>query len=86
MPMQAPDVSFTKFVDIFERAHVDKDFNVDVWVKGTSAMANATADALGKNTHSETTTITHAVEGIGSSSASESVSLATKNFDFHHNW
>jgi hypothetical protein len=35
------------------QAVVDKDFNIDVYVKGNSAMSNATADAIGYNTHTE---------------------------------
>ena len=79
------DVSFTKYVDIFDRVQVNKDINVDVWVKGNSAIGNATADAMGKNTHTETLTQTYTSEGHGSSSVSESLSASTKDFQMHWN-
>ena len=83
MAMQAPDVSFVKYVNIYDKVYIDKDINVDVYVKGNSAVSNATADALGYNSHTETLTQTTAVQGVGSSSVSESISLATKQYDFH---
>jgi hypothetical protein len=79
------DVSFTKYVDIFDRDQVNKDINVDVWVKGNSAIGNATADAMGKNTHTETLTQTYTSEGQGSSSVSESLSASSKDFQMHWN-
>ena len=77
-------ISFAKLVDILERVDVDKDFNVDVFVEGNSAMANAKgeADALGPDSHTETLalTTTMAVQGVGSASSSiaESISLADR--------
>jgi hypothetical protein len=79
------DVSFTKYVNIFDKVYVDKFIDVDVFVKGNSALANATADALGPNTHTETLTQTWAVQGEYSGSVSESLSAATRAFDFHWN-
>ena len=58
MTMQAPDVSFIKYVNIYDKVDINKDINVDVYVKGNSAISNATADAYGYNTHSETLTQT----------------------------
>lgn len=74
------DVSFSKYVSIFDRALINKDIDVRAYVDGNSAIANATADALGPNTHSETLTQTTAVQFVGSSSVSESVSAT----DFYH--
>jgi hypothetical protein len=72
---------FTKAVKIYESAHITKDIDVSAYVHGTTGMANATADALGTNTVSETLTETHAVQGYGSSAASESLS-ATSGFEY----
>ena len=90
MPMQAPDVSFTKYVNVFDKVYIDKDINIDVhvFVKGNSAISNATADAYGYNTHSETLTQTTSAQGDAthmgySGSVSESVSASTKAYDFH---
>ena len=43
-------ISFTKLVQILEEVKIDNDFNVDVFVEGNSALANAKgeADALGR--------------------------------------
>ncbi len=71
-----PTITFTKFVGILELVHINKDIDVRAHVDGNSAMANATADALGANSHAETTTQTTVVQGVGSSSSSESVSVA----------
>ena len=49
-----PDISFTKHVKILDIAQINKDFNVDVFVKGNSAIANATGEADGYNSHTET--------------------------------
>ncbi|HZB55294.1 MAG TPA: hypothetical protein VE527_16790 [Reyranella sp.] len=72
--MPAFDVSFLKYVNIFDQAYVNKDIDVRSYVDGNSAMANATADAVGPNTHTETLTQTTAVQYLGSSSVSESLS------------
>jgi hypothetical protein len=74
------DVSFFKYVSIFDRAVINKDIDVRAYVDGNSAIANATADALGPHTHSETLTQTTAVQYVGSSSVSESVSAT----DYYH--
>jgi hypothetical protein len=80
-------VYFNKYVNVRDNVEVTKDFDVRAFVKGTSAVADATADALGHNSSTETLTQTTAVEGVGSSSVSQSISLATKAaHDFHHNW
>jgi hypothetical protein len=39
--LEAFAISFAKLVQVLELVQVDKDFNVDVWVQGNSAMANA---------------------------------------------
>jgi hypothetical protein len=78
----ALDVSFLKFVAVSEHVDVDKSFDIRAYVSGNSAMANATADAMGPNSHSETLTQTTAVQGVGSSSVSESLS-ATNGAHFH---
>lgn len=75
------DVSFTKYTSIFDAALIDKNIDVRAFVVGNSAIANATADALGPNSHTETLTQTTAVQNLGSSSVSESVS-ATNGFHF----
>ena len=67
-------VDFSKLVSINETAHITKLIDVRAFVVGNSAIANATADALGANSTSETLTQTTAVQGVGSSSVSESVS------------
>jgi len=82
-------ISFAKLVQVMEDVKIDKAINIDVWVQGNSALANAKgeADALGDNSHTETLalTTTATAEGVGSSSSSiaESVSAATKDFSFH---
>jgi hypothetical protein len=76
------DVSFLKYVNVHENVDVDKSFDIRAYVSGNSAMANATADAIGPNSHSETLTQTTAVQGVGSSSVSESVS-ATNGAHYH---
>jgi len=68
------DVSFLKAVNIQENVDIDKSIDVRAFVVGNSALANATADALGPNSTSETLTQTTAVQGVGSSSVSESLS------------
>jgi hypothetical protein len=84
MALEAFAISFEKLVQILEQVKVDKDFNVDVFVEGNSAMANAKgeADALGPDSATQTLalTTTTAVQGVGSSSSSiaESLSLADK--------
>ena len=89
MTTQAPDVSFIKYVNIYDKVDINKDIDVNVYVKGNSAISNATADAYGYNTHSETLTQTTSAQGDAthmgySGSVSESVSASTpKAFDFH---
>jgi hypothetical protein len=87
--LEAFAISFQKLVQILDQVRIDKDINVDVFVKGNSALADAKAesDALGPNSHTETLalTTTTAVQGVGSSSSSiaESVAAATRAWDFH---
>jgi len=76
------DVSFTKLVNIAELTQVVKQIDASAWVHGNSAMANATADALGANSVTETLTQTTVANGVGSSSVSESLS-ATSGFHWH---
>jgi hypothetical protein len=68
------DVSFLKNVNIREYVDIDKSIDVRAFVFGNSAMANSTADAYGSNSHTETLTQTTVLQGVGSSSVSESVS------------
>jgi hypothetical protein len=75
-------LDFTKLVDIYEKAQIDKSIDVQAYVHGNTGMANATADAFGPNTISETLTETHAFQGHGSSAASESLS-ATNGYEYH---
>ncbi len=75
-------VDFSKLVNIAELTQVVKMIDVNAFVHGNTAMANATADALGTNTVSETLTQTTVAQGIGSSSASESLS-ATSGYHWH---
>jgi hypothetical protein len=79
--MAASSIDFFKVAETFDFAQVQKSIDVRAFVVGNSAIANATADAIGPNSHSETLTQTLAVEHVGSSSASESVS-ATNGFHF----
>ena len=87
--LEAFAISFAKLVQVLERVDIQKEINVDVWVQGNSAIANAKgeADALGPNSHTETLglTTTTAVQGVGSASSSiaESVSAATKDVAWH---
>ena len=76
------DVSFLQVVNVQENVDIDKSINVRAYVHGNSAIANATADAIGYNSHSETLTQTTSVQGFGSSSVSESLSASTGSF-FH---
>ena len=69
-------------MNVNENVDIDKSIDVSAFVHGNSAIANATADALGYNSHSETLTQTTSVERVGSSSVSESVSASTGSF-FH---
>jgi hypothetical protein len=74
--MAASSILFAKFVNINDTVNVDKEIDVDSFVRFNSAMSTATADALGAWTHTETLTQTAAVQGVGSMSASESLSAA----------
>ena len=74
--MAASSIDFTKAVTIAETADVSKMFTTLSFALFNSALANSTADAVGAWTHTETLTQTAAVEGVGSASASESLSQA----------
>jgi hypothetical protein len=82
-------IQFAKLVQVLERVDIQKEINVDVWVQGNSAIGEAKgeADALGPNSHTETLALTQTftAQGVGSSSSSiaESVSAATKGWDWH---
>jgi len=80
----AASLDFSKFVSIQETADITKAVAVHANIFGQVALADATADALGPNTTSQTLTETHAVWGVGTSAASESLS-ATNGF-FYHIW
>ena len=58
--LEAFAISFAKLVQIMETVKIDKDFDIDVFVQGNSAIANAKgeADALGDNSHTETLALT----------------------------
>src|SRR5262245_65402241 len=79
--LEAFAIEFLKEVDIQQNVDVQKEFDIDVAVQNTSAMADvkAEATALGANTHTQTLglTSTTAIEGVGSSSSyiGESISL-----------
>ena len=76
-------LDFTKVVDITDTVNIDKSIFTESFALFNSAIGNATADALGVWTHTETLTQTLAVQGVGSSSASESLSQANPvNFSF----
>jgi hypothetical protein len=68
--------TFTKLVSIAESAQISKAIAVEAVALGNSALGTATADAIGAFSHTETLTQTTAVQGVGSSSASESLSVA----------
>ena len=82
-------ISFAKLVQILEQVDIQKQIDVNVFVQGNSALANAKgeADALGPNSHTETLalTTTNTVQGVGSASSSiaEFVSAATKDWAWH---
>jgi len=91
MALEAFAISFEKLVAIREQVDIHKTIDVDVWVQGNSALADAKAeaDALGPNSVTQTLalTTTMAVQGVGSSSSSiaESVSAATRDAAWHWN-
>jgi hypothetical protein len=92
--LEAFAISFAKLVQVLERVDIHKNIDVDVFVQGNSALANAKGesnavdvDGSPGNTHTETLalTTTAVVQGVGSSSSSiaESVAAATRAWDFH---
>jgi hypothetical protein len=89
MALEAFAIQFEKLVAIREQVDIQKEFDIDVFVKGNSALADAKAEsaALGPNTHTETLalTTTTAVQGVASASSSiaESVALATRDAAWH---
>lgn len=74
------NVTFGKIVNIQELLNVHKTITANVDVVGNSAVANATADALGHNTTTETLTQTTVAQGLGSSSVSESLSATSGSY------
>jgi hypothetical protein len=81
--MAASFIEFTKAVNITDTVDIDKDIFTESFALFNSALGTATADALGAWTHTETLTQTAAVQGVGSMSASESLSQANPvNFAF----
>ncbi|MDI4238791.1 hypothetical protein AAFX91_37590 [Bradyrhizobium sp. 31Argb] len=81
--MAASFLDFTKAVHIADTVDIDKSIFTESFALFNSALGNATADAMGAWTHTETLTQTLAVQGMGSSSASESVSQANPvDFNF----
>jgi hypothetical protein len=85
-------ISFAKLVQVVELVDIQKQIDVDVFVQGNSAIADAKGEAaaLGPNSHTETLglTSTTAVQGVGSSSSSiaESLSLATRDAKADWHW
>jgi hypothetical protein len=69
-------IDFTKAVTVSDTVDISKELSTESFALFNSAIGNATADAMGAWTHTETLTQTLAVQGVGSSSASESVSQA----------
>jgi hypothetical protein len=90
MALEAFQILFEKLVDIREQVNIEKEFDIDVFVQGNSALANAKGEsaALGPNTHTETLglTTTSAVAGVGSSSSSIAESLALATRDAKADW
>ena len=81
--MATSSIDFTKAVSIQDTAAIDKSIDVFSFALFNSAIGNATADALGAWTHTETLTQTATVQGVGSMSASESLSQSNPvDFDF----
>ena len=80
--MDSNGIDFSKLVNIMENVNIQKDIDVNAFVKGNSALANATADAVGHNTVTETLTQTTVMQGYGSHSDSESLS-ATSGHHFY---
>jgi Na+-driven multidrug efflux pump len=78
--MASSFLDFSKAVSVSDTVSIDKSIFVESFALFNSAIGNATADALGAWTHTETLTQTLAVQGVGSSSASESVSAANPAF------
>jgi hypothetical protein len=78
--MPASFIDFTKAVAVNENVDIDKQIDVNSFVLFNSAIANANAEALGTWTHTETLTEATAVQGVGSSSGSESVAAANPAF------
>ena len=81
--MASSFIDFTKAVSVTDTVDLSKSLFTESFALFNSAIGNATADAVGAWTHTETLTQTLAVQGVGSSSASESVSQANPvNFSF----
>jgi hypothetical protein len=78
--MAFSSIEFFKFVDVFEDVDIFKDIDVDAFVFFNTAMGSANAEALGQWTHTETLTESITVQGLGSESASESVSVSQPAF------
>jgi hypothetical protein len=90
MGLEAFAISFAKLVEIVEQVDIQKQIDVDVFVQGNSALADAKseADALGDNSVTETLalTTTAVVEGVGSSSSSIAESLSAATPDAKWSW
>jgi len=78
--MAFSSIEFQKFVDVFERVEINKDIDVDAFVFFNTAMGSANAVFLKQSAHTETLTESIAVQGVGSESGSESVSVAQPAF------
>ena len=74
--MASSFIDFSKAVSVTDIVDISKFLFTESFALFNSAIGNATADALGAWTHTETLTQTAAIQGVGSSSASESVSQA----------
>jgi hypothetical protein len=81
-------IQFLKLVQIVEQVDIQKEVDVDVWVSGNLAMADAKgeAQAFGADTLAETLALTSTtvVQGLFSDSSSHAQSTsATPNADWH---
>jgi hypothetical protein len=74
---------FVKLVAIQEVVDIQKNIDARAYVVGNSAIADAKgeADALGRDSHSETLALTSTavVQGVGSSSSSIAESVSATN-------
>jgi hypothetical protein len=68
------DIEAYTNLEFYEVVDIYKEFNVDAYVKGVSAFAEADAVAYGKDAHAEALSFTYTDDGFASASAT-SVSI-----------